>query len=85
MPDWKPKDYEERVIALKATALKALREQIERPVLGRYGFYRQDGRNTAREMDLAISRAFKKAGLGSGGLHSLRHSFATRISRPVAT
>jgi len=78
-PDWKPKDYEERVIPLNATALKALREQkIERSVLGRYVFCRQDGKKYGRGMDLAMSRAFKKAGLGSGGLHSLRHSFATR-------
>jgi integrase/recombinase XerD len=25
-----------------------------------------------------MSRAFKAAGVGSGGLHSLRHTFATR-------
>ena len=29
-------------------------------------------------LDLAMCRAFKLAGLGSGGLHKLRHTFATR-------
>jgi integrase len=78
-PDWTPKDYEERAIPLNKAALMALREhKIKRVVLGRYVFSRQDGRKYGRGLDLAMVRAFKAAGLGSGGLHSLRHTFATR-------
>jgi integrase len=78
-PDWVPKDYEERVIPLNAAALTALREQkLQRIILGRYVFCRQDGRKYGRGLDEAMCRAFKAAGLGSGGLHTLRHTFATR-------
>ena len=78
-PDWTPKDYEERTVPLNKAALAALREhKIKRVVLGRYTFSRQDGRKYGRGLDLAMVRAFKAAGLGSGGLHSLRHTFATR-------
>jgi hypothetical protein len=73
------KDYEERTIPLNGAALAALRGQkIQRAVLGRYVFCRQDGRKYGRGLDLAMVRAFKQAGLGSGGLHALRHTFATR-------
>jgi integrase len=78
-PDWTPKDYEERAIRLNKAAVAALREQkLKRVILGRYVFGRQDGRKYGRGLDLAMVRAFKAAGLGSGGLHSLRHTFATR-------
>jgi len=78
-PDWAPKDWEERAIPLHADAAAAIRAQkIGRAVLGRYIFCRQDGRKYGRGLDVAMQRAFKKAGLGSGGLHSLRHTFATR-------
>lgn len=78
-PDWSPKDYEERSIPLHAAALKALREQkMNRGVLGKYVFCRQDGRKYGRGLGLAMVRAFKTGGLGSGGLHMLRHTFATR-------
>jgi integrase/recombinase XerD len=76
--DWTPKDYEERAIPLNKTALSALREhRLKRVILGRYIFSRQDGRKYGRGLDLTMVRAFKGAGL-TGGLHSLRHSFATR-------
>ena len=77
--DWSPKDYEERAIPLNRAALTALKEyKVKRAVLGRYAFSRQDGRKYGRGLDLAMVRAFKEAGLGSGGLHALRHTFATR-------
>lgn len=78
-PDWTPKDYENRVIPLNAAAAKALREQkLERSVLGKYVFCRQDGRKYGRGLDVAMCRGFARAGFSSGGLHTLRHSFATR-------
>ena len=78
-PDWTPKDYEERAIPLNKAALTTLRQhKINRGVLGRYVFCRLDGRRYGRGLDLAMVRAFKAAGLESGGLHSLRHTFATR-------
>jgi integrase len=78
-PDWKPKDYEEREVPLNRAALVALREhKLRRVVMGKYVFCRQDGRKYGRGLDLAMCRAFKLAGLGSGGLHNLRHTFATR-------
>jgi integrase len=77
-PDWIPKDYEERAIPLNKTATLALREQkLKRVILGRYVFPRQDGRKYGRGLDVAMGRAFKAAGL-PGGLHNLRHTFATR-------
>jgi integrase len=77
--DWVPKDYEERAIPLNKTAVAALREhKIKRVILGRYVFSRQDGRKYGRGLDLNMVRAFKAGGVGSGGLHSLRHTFATR-------
>lgn len=78
-PDWTPKDYEERAIPLNKTATSALKQhKMKRGVLGRYVFCRLDGRKYGRGLDLAMVRAFKAAELGSGGLHSLRHTFATR-------
>ena len=49
--------------------------------MGHYVFCRQDGRKYGRGLDLAMSRAFRsemKPGEVRGGLHSLRHTFATR-------
>ena len=78
-PDWKPKDYEEREIPLNRTAASALREhKFRRVVMGKYIFCRQDGQKYGRGLGLLMCRAFKLAGLGSGGLHTLRHTFATR-------
>ncbi len=78
-PDWKPKDYEERTVPLNRPALSALRDQkIKRGILGRFIFSRMDGRKYGRGLDVAMCRAFLSAGLGSGGLHTLRHTFATR-------
>lgn len=78
-PDWTPKDYEERVVPMSDRAAAALRAQkIERAVLGAYVFCREDGKKYGRGLDVKICRAFKKAGLGSGGLHTFRHTFATR-------
>jgi len=60
-------------------ALAALREhKLKRVILGRYVFSRQDGRKYGRGLDLAMVRALKAAGLAGCGLHSLRHTFATR-------
>jgi site-specific recombinase XerD len=78
-PDWKPKDYEERVIHLNKAALQALRDQkLKRGVLGRHVFCRQDGKKYGRGLDVAMCRAFVWAGFDAGGLHTLRHTFATR-------
>jgi site-specific recombinase XerD len=78
-PDWKPKDYEERVVPLNRLAVSALREhKFRRVIMGKYIFCRQDGRKYGRGLGLLMCRAFKLAGLGSGGLHTLRHTFATR-------
>jgi integrase len=77
--DWKPKDYEERQIPLNRAAVSALREhKLRSVVMGKYIFCRQDGRQYGRGLGLLMCRAFKLAGLGSGGLHTLRHTFATR-------
>lgn len=78
-PDWKPKDYEEREIPLNRATVSALREfKLRGVVMGKYIFCRQDGRKYGRGLGLVMCRAFKLAGLGSGGLHSFRHTFATR-------
>jgi integrase len=78
-PDWKPKDYEERVIYLNRAALQALRDQkLQRGVLGRHVFCRQDGKKYGRGLDVGMYRVFVWAGFESGGLHTLRHTFATR-------
>ena len=78
-PDWKPKDYEERRVPLNKQALQALRDQkMKRGVLSRYVFCRQDGKKYGRGLGVAMCRAFVWAGFESGGLHTLRHTFATR-------
>ena len=78
-PDWKPKDYEERQVPLNRAALTALREhKLRRVVMGKYVFCRQDGRKYGPRVGLDDVPSVKLAGLGSGGLHSLRNSFATR-------
>jgi len=59
--------------------LQALRDQkLKRGVLGRHVFCRQDGKKYGRGLDVAMCRAFVWAGFESGGLHTLRHTFATR-------
>lgn len=76
--DWTPKDYEERAIPLNSAAWYALkRQRVERSAKG-YVFARLDGQKYGRGLDLRMVRAFKKAGLGPGGFHSLRHTYATR-------
>ena len=78
-PGWKPKDYEEREIPLNRPAASALREhKLRRVVMGKHIFCRQDGQKYGLGLGLLMCRAFKLAGLGSGGLHTLRHTFATR-------
>jgi integrase len=81
-PDWKPKDYEERVIPLNAQARKVLQEQImEYGHLGEHVFYKQDGEPDApggKALITRMSRAFKRCGIGAGGLHRLRHTFGSR-------
>jgi len=79
-PDWEPKDYEERDIPLNFTALGALRKQRVSSVVTRYVFPRLDGKRYGRGLDLRMVRAFKakKAGIGAGGFHTLRHTYATR-------
>jgi len=60
-------------------AVSALREhKLRRVVMGKYIFCRQDGQKYGRGLGLVMCRAFKLAGLGSGGVHTLRHTFATR-------
>jgi len=60
-------------------AVSALREhKLRRVVMGKYIFCRQDGRKYGRGLGLVMCLAFKLAGVGSGRLHTLRHSFATR-------
>lgn len=78
-PDWQPKDYEERVIPANKATLAALREQkLKRSILGKYVFCRQDGKKYGRGLDAVMHRAFMWAGFEHGGLHTLRHTFATR-------
>ena len=95
-PDWKPKDYEERVVPLNKAALtlysqlvsahrrrrrrgdRAIEQSSRSGAGGRYVFPRQDGRKYGRGLDVAMCRAFRLAGFESGGLHTLRHTFATR-------
>ena len=79
-PDWSPKDYEERSIPLNPIALAVLRKQRVSNRITRYVFPRLDGQKYGRGLDLRMCRAFKgeKAGLGAGGFHALRHTFATR-------
>jgi site-specific recombinase XerD len=77
-PGWSPKDYEERSIPLSAIA-KAVLGRQHRTALSMWVFPRSDGERYGRGLDLRMVRAFKKAGLGSGGFHRLRHTFATRF------
>ncbi len=78
-PDWKPKDYEERAVPLNKPASQALRDQkMKLGVLGRHVFCRLDGRKYGRGLDVSMCRAFVWAGFSFGGLHVLRHTFATR-------
>lgn len=77
-PDWSPKDYEERAIPLNSTAWYALeRQRVGQSAKG-YVFARLDGQKYGRGLDVRMVRAYKKAGLGSGGFHALRHTYATR-------
>jgi integrase len=75
--DWKPKDYEERSIPMSAL-VKAVIVRQRRTAVSRWVFPREDGERYGRGLDLRMVRAFKKAGLGSGGFHRLRHTYATR-------
>ena len=79
-PDWTPKDFEERSIPLNLTALAVLRKQRVSNRITEYVFPRLDGQKYGRGLDLRMCRAFKekKAGLGAGGFHALRHTYATR-------
>lgn len=77
-PGWSPKDYEERSIPLSQLARNVLERQ-RRTSLSVWVFPRSDGERYGRGLDLRMCRAFKKAGLGSGGFHRLRHTFATRF------
>lgn len=79
-PDWSPKDYEERSIPLNVTALAVLKRQRISKAISLYVFPRLDGQKYGRGLDARMVRAFKgkKAGLGAGGFHALRHTFATR-------
>ncbi len=77
-PGWSPKDYEERSIPLSASA-RAVLDRQRRTALSVWVFPRMDGERYGRGLDLRMCRAFKKAGLGSGGFHRLRHTFATRF------
>lgn len=74
---WKPKDYEERSIPMSPLARAVIVRQ-RRTALSRWVFPREDGERYGRGLDLRMVRAFKKAGLGSGGFHRLRHTYATR-------
>ncbi len=78
-PGWSPKDYEERSIPLSNIARTVLSRQ-RRTALSVWVFPRSDGERYGRGLDLRMVRAFKKAGLGSGGFHRLRHTFATRAA-----
>ncbi len=78
-PGWSPKDYEERSIPLSAIARNVLDRQ-RRTALSVWVFPRSDGERYGRGLDLRMVRAFKRAGLGSGGFHRLRHTFATRAA-----
>lgn len=75
--DWTPKDYEERAIPMSPLA-KAVIVRQQRSRASRWVFPREDGERYGRGLDLRMVRAFKRAGLGSGGFHRLRHTFATR-------
>jgi integrase len=75
---WSPKDYEERSIPLSPMA-KAILERQRRTALSPWVFPREDGERIGRGLDSRMCKAFKKAGLGSGGFHRLRHTFATRF------
>jgi site-specific recombinase XerD len=77
-PGWSPKDYEERSIPLSQMARTVLERQ-HRTALSVWVFPRSDGERYGRGLDLRMVRAFKKAGLGAGGFHRLRHTFATRF------
>jgi len=78
--DFTPKDYEERDIPLTPPALAALRKQRVSSVVIRYVFPRLDGQRYGRGLDMRMVRAFKakKADIGAGGFHTLRHTYATR-------
>lgn len=75
---WVPKDYEERAVPLNQMATKVLKMQEAESMGSPHVFPRSDGGRYGRGLDLRISRYFKKAGVRSGGLHSLRHTYATR-------
>ena len=75
--DWTPKDYEERAIPKTPIVEKVIREQLKGS-LSKWVFCKQNGERYGRGLDLRMVRAFKRTGLGSGGFHRLRHTFATR-------
>ena len=75
--DWTPKDYEERSIPMSPLAKSVIARQ-RRSSASRWVFPRGDGERYGRGLGLRMVRAFKKAGLGSGGFHRLRHTYATR-------
>ena len=74
---WEPKDYEERAIPKSQLVTAVIKRQL-RTSGSRWLFPRSDGERYGRGIDLRMCRAFKKAGLGSGGFHRVRHTFATR-------
>jgi len=75
---WKPKDHEERSIPMSPLGRAVIVRQ-KRTAMSRWVFPRSDGERYGRGLDLRMCRAFKKAGLGSGGFHRLRHNFAKRF------
>ena len=74
---WAPKDYEERSIPLSTPARAAIVRQ-RRGSISRWVFPKDDGERYGRGLDIRMVRAFRRAGLVSGGFHRLRHTYATR-------
>lgn len=83
---WKPKDYEERAIPLNSLAKAALAQQrMETGIFTGYVFPRADGKRYGRGLSVWIQRrVFRKAGMASGGVHRLRHTYATRLAESGA-
>jgi len=78
-PDWAPEDYECRTLEMSPPIQSMLRERVSTErALSPFVFPDEFGKRRSEKTEVRwMNRAFAKAGLGSGGWHVFRHTFAT--------